>query len=138
MPPSGSHAWQKQLCCSLIQEDWLICALSQKSNNWTTILLSTLINSIQQILQKRQTQGKLKHSLKNNNPYRSLNGGRKMFWGVFPFMLQLLVYLRKEYKNYSSLFSAFEYKLQGATRGDCIHWICNFVVLFQHQKMSEL
>ena len=38
-----------------------------------------------------------------------------MFLGVFPFMLQLLVYLRKEYKNYSSLFSAFEYKLQGAT-----------------------
>ena len=34
--------------------------------------------------------------------------------GAFAFMLQLLVYVREKYKNYSSLFSAFEYKLQGA------------------------
>ena len=32
---------------------------------------------------------------------------------VFPFMIQLLVYVREKYKNYSSLFSAFEYKLRG-------------------------
>ena len=31
--------------------------------------------------------------------------------GAFAFMLQLLVYVRENYKNYSSLFSAFEYKL---------------------------
>ena len=29
--------------------------------------------------------------------------------GVFPFMLQLLVYVREKYKNYSSLFGAFYY-----------------------------
>ena len=46
---------------------------------------------------------------------RSLNGGQKMSVGVFPFTLQLLVYVREKYKNYSSLFSAFEYKLRGAT-----------------------
>ena len=34
---------------------------------------------------------------------------------AFPFMLQLLVYEREKYKNYSSLFSAFEYELQGET-----------------------
>ena len=45
-------------------------------------------------------------------------------------MLQLLVYEREKYKNYSSLFSAFEYELQGETWGDCIHWICKLVVLF--------
>ena len=32
--------------------------------------------------------------------------------GVFPFMLQLLVYVREKYKNYSSILGAFEYKLQ--------------------------
>ena len=46
---------------------------------------------------------------------RSLKGGQKMSVGAFAFMLQLLVYVREKYKNYSSLFSAFEYKLQGAT-----------------------
>ena len=51
--------------------------------------------------------------------------------GVFPFMLQLLVYAREKYKNYLSLFSALEYKLRGTTLGDCIHWISNIVVLFQ-------
>ena len=35
--------------------------------------------------------------------------------GAFALMLQLLVYEREKYKNYSSLFSAFEYKLRGAT-----------------------
>ena len=34
---------------------------------------------------------------------------------VFPFMLQLLVYVMEKDKNYSSLFGAFEYKLRGAT-----------------------
>ena len=34
---------------------------------------------------------------------------------AFAFMLQLLVYEREKYKNYSSLFSAFEYELQGET-----------------------
>ena len=29
--------------------------------------------------------------------------------GVFPFMLQLLVYVREKYKNFSSLFGAFYY-----------------------------
>ena len=34
--------------------------------------------------------------------------------GVFPLMQQLfIVYVREKYKNYSSLFSAFEYKLRG-------------------------
>ena len=46
---------------------------------------------------------------------RSLKGGQKMSVGVFPFMLQLLVYVRGKHKNYSSLFSAFEYKLRGTT-----------------------
>ena len=31
--------------------------------------------------------------------------------GAFAFMLQLLVDEREKYKNYSSLFSALEYKL---------------------------
>ena len=35
--------------------------------------------------------------------------------GAFAFMLQLLVYEREMYKNYSSLVSAFEYKLLRAT-----------------------
>ena len=35
--------------------------------------------------------------------------------GAFALMLQLLVYEREKYKNYSSLFSAFEYKLRGVT-----------------------
>ena len=35
--------------------------------------------------------------------------------GVFPFMLQLLAYVREKYKNYSSPFTSFEYKLRGAT-----------------------
>ena len=35
--------------------------------------------------------------------------------GVFPFMLQLLVYVREKYKNYLSLFSALKFKPQGAT-----------------------
>ena len=43
--------------------------------------------------------------------------------GVFPFMLHLLVYVREKYKNYSSLFGAFEYKVRGT-----IHWICNLDV----------
>ena len=52
--------------------------------------------------------------------------------GVFPLMQQLfIVYVREKYKIYSSLFSAFEYKLRGETWGDCIRWICNLVVLFQ-------
>ena len=34
--------------------------------------------------------------------------------GAFAFMLQLLVYVREKYKNYSSLFSALKYKLRGA------------------------
>ena len=38
-----------------------------------------------------------------------------MLVGVFPFMIQLFVYVREKYKTYSSLFSAFEYKLRGAT-----------------------
>ena len=46
---------------------------------------------------------------------RSLKGGQKMSVGVFPFMLQLLVYLREKYKNFFSLFTAFEYKLRGTT-----------------------
>ena len=46
---------------------------------------------------------------------RSLNGGQKMSVGVFPFMLQLLVHVRERDKNYSSIFSTFENKLQGAT-----------------------
>ena len=50
--------------------------------------------------------------------------------GAFAFMLQLLVYVREKNNNYSSLFSAFGYKLRGVTRGDCIHWICTLVVLF--------
>ena len=54
---------------------------------------------------------------------------KKMPVGVFPFMLQLLVYVREKYKNYSSLFTSFEYKLRGATWGDSRHWICNLVVL---------
>ena len=43
-----------------------------------------------------------------------------------------IVYVREKYKNYSSLFSAFEYKLRGERWGDFIHWICNIVVKFQH------
>ena len=39
----------------------------------------------------------------------------KMSVRVLPFMLQLLVYVMEKDKNYSSLFSAFEYKLRGAT-----------------------
>ena len=36
--------------------------------------------------------------------------------GAFAFMLQLLVYVREKNNNiYSSLFSAFEYKLRGVT-----------------------
>ena len=35
--------------------------------------------------------------------------------GAFAFMLQLLVYVRGKNNNYSSLFSAFEYKLRGVT-----------------------
>ena len=36
--------------------------------------------------------------------------------GVFPLMQQLfIVYVREKYKIYSSLFSAFEYKLRGET-----------------------
>ena len=35
--------------------------------------------------------------------------------GAFALMLQSLVYEREKYKNYSSLFSAFEYKLRVAT-----------------------
>ena len=35
--------------------------------------------------------------------------------GAFAFMLQLLVYEREKYKNYSSLFSAFEHKLRVTT-----------------------
>ena len=31
--------------------------------------------------------------------------------GAFAFMLQLLVYEGEKYKNYSSIFSTFEYKL---------------------------
>ena len=52
--------------------------------------------------------------------------------GVFPLMQQLfIVYVMEKYKIYSSLFSAFEYKLRGATWGDdCIYWICDIVVLF--------
>ena len=49
-----------------------------------------------------------------------------------------IVYVREKYKIYSSLFSAFEYKLRGATWGDCIQWICNLEVIFQHEKMSEI
>ena len=45
----------------------------------------------------------------------SLNGGQKISVGVFPFMLQLLVYVSEKYKNCASLFSAFEYKLRGTT-----------------------
>ena len=113
MPPSGSHAWQKQLCCCLIQKDWLICALSEEY--LTTILLSSLTKRVQQILQERQTKGKLKHCFKKvTTTLRTLKGGQKMSVGAFAFMLQLLVYVREKYKNYSSLFSAFEYKLQGA------------------------
>ena len=53
--------------------------------------------------------------------------------GVFPLMQQLyIVYVREKYKIYSNLFSAFEYKLRGARRGYCVHWICNIVILFQH------
>ena len=33
--------------------------------------------------------------------------------GVFRFMLQLLVYVREKYKNFSNLFGAFEDKLRG-------------------------
>ena len=34
--------------------------------------------------------------------------------GVFPLMQQLFIfYVREKYKNYSSVFSAFEYKLRG-------------------------
>ena len=39
-----------------------------------------------------------------------------------------IVYVREKYKNYSSLFSAFEYKLRGERWGDFIHWIWNIVV----------
>ena len=38
-----------------------------------------------------------------------------MSLGFFTFILQLLVYVRKEYNNYSSLSGAFEYKLRGVT-----------------------
>ena len=63
-------------------------------------LLSSWTIRVQQILQKRQTKRKLKHYLKNtNNTNKSLNGGQKMSVGVFPFMLQLLVYVREKYKN---------------------------------------
>ena len=59
-------ATRKQLlCCSLIQKDWLIYTLSEEY--LTTILLCLLMKRVPQILQKRQTQGKLKHCLKNNN-----------------------------------------------------------------------
>ena len=34
---------------------------------------------------------------------RSLNGGHNMLVSVFPFMLQLLVYVREKYKNYQCL-----------------------------------
>ena len=29
-------------------------------------------------------------------------------------------------------------ELRGAMWGDCIHWICNFEVIFQHKKRSEI
>ena len=59
-------ATRKQLlCCSLIQKDWLIYTLSEEY--LTTILLCLIIKRVPQILQKRQTQGKLKHCSKNNN-----------------------------------------------------------------------
>ena len=59
-------ATRKQLlCCNLIQKDWLIYTLSEEY--LTTILLCLLMKRVPQILQKRQTQGKLKHCLKNNN-----------------------------------------------------------------------
>ena len=49
--------------------------------------------------------------------------------GVFPLMQQLfIVYVKEKYKNYWSLFSAFEYKLRKERLGDFIHWICNIVV----------
>ena len=128
MPCSGSHACEKQLCCCLIQKDSLVCALSEEY--LTTILLSSLTKCVQQILQERQTKGKLKNCLKKITTLRSLNGGPKMSVGAFVFMLQLLVYVREKYNNYLSLFSAFEYKLRGVTWGDCINWICNLVVLF--------
>ena len=73
---------------------------------------------------------KLKHCLKITTTLKSLNGGQKMSVGAFAFMLQLLVYVREKYKNYSSLFSALKYKLRGAKWSDCIHWIYNLVVLF--------
>ena len=114
MPPSGSHEWQKQLCCRLIQKDWLICALSEEY--LTTFLLSSLTKCIQQILQKRQTKEKLKYCLKKKiaiTILRSLKRGQKMSVGVFRFMLQLLVYVREKYKNFSNLFGAFEDKLRG-------------------------
>ena len=35
--------------------------------------------------------------------------------GAFAFLLQLLVYEGENYKNYSSVFSAFDHKLRVAT-----------------------
>ena len=63
---------------------------------------------------KKTNKRKTKTLFKKKAPIlRSLSGGHKMSVGVFPFMLQLLGYVREKYKNYSSLFSAFEYKLRG-------------------------
>ena len=58
-------ARKQLLCCCLIQKDWLIYILSEEY--LTTILLCLLIKRVPQILQKGQTQGKLKQCLKNNN-----------------------------------------------------------------------
>ena len=38
--------------------------------------------------------------------------------GVFPFMLQLLVYVREKYKNYSSLFRGLQCLEIQAARSD--------------------
>ena len=54
-------------------------------------LLSSLTKCVQQILQKRQTQGKLKHCL--------LNGGRKMSVGV---VYVYVVYMHKKNIRVSS------------------------------------
>ena len=75
----------------------------------TTILLSSLTTAFSKSYKKDKQKENWNTISKITTILKSLSEGQNMSVGVFPFMLQLLVYVREKYKNYSSLFGAFYY-----------------------------